>query len=107
MKRFALAVAAALAVSIAIVTATAAAAGLLTVARARHAIETKAKQACAGKCEAFGAQRVRRISKNKVSGVAFVRLAGETCTDRVVVTRTSTGGLDVTAAAYPAGWTCR
>jgi hypothetical protein len=106
MQRLMLSVAAIFAVSMALLTSIAAASSL-TVTLAHREIEQKAKQACALTCDAFGVQNTRRISAKKVSGVAFVRRESQTCTDRMIVTRTSTAGLSVKADAYPAGWTCR
>lgn len=107
MKRLALAVAAILAVSMALLASIAAAASLLTITEAHRDIEQKAKQACALTCDASGVQSTRRISGKVVSGVAFVRRGPQTCTDKMIVTKTSTAGLKVKADAYPAGWICR
>jgi hypothetical protein len=106
MKRLALALAVSLAVSMSLLTSIAAASSL-TIAQAQKAIERKAKQECASTCDASGVRSTKRISKNKVSGVAFVRRGAQTCTDRMIVTKTSTAGLKVKADAYPAGWSCR
>jgi hypothetical protein len=108
MKRLALALAlaAALAVSAALPTYIAAASPL-TIPQAHREIEQKAKQACALTCDAFGVRSIKRISGKKVSGVAFVRRRSQTCTDRIIVTKTSTAGLNVQADAYPGGWICR
>lgn len=106
MQRLTLSIAAIFAVSMALLTSVAAASSL-TVSKAHREIEQKAKQACAVTCDAFGVRSTRRVSATKVSGVAFVRREAQTCTDRMVVTRTSTAGLSVKADAYPAGWVCR
>jgi hypothetical protein len=106
MKRLALALAASLAVSMTLLTPIATASSL-TIAQANQAIERRAKQACASTCDASGVQRTKRISKSKVSGVAFVSSGSQRCTDRMIVTKSSTTGLQVKADPYPAGWVCR
>jgi hypothetical protein len=106
MKRLALALAATLALAAALLTSIAAASSL-TVAQAHREIEIRAKQACASTCDAFGVRSIRRISGKRVSGVAFVRRESQRCTDRMIVTKTSTTGLQVKADPYPAGWVCR
>jgi heme/copper-type cytochrome/quinol oxidase subunit 1 len=105
MKRFAYCFAVALAASMVLFTSVAAA-SLLSIAKARHIVAHKAAKACGGTCSSSGVRSFNRLSSKKVSAVAFVTTGPQTCTDKMVVTKTSTGGVKVKSDPYPAGWIC-
>lgn len=105
MKCFLFALAAALAASV-VLFASIAMANLLKMPVARQAVSNKAKHACAGTCDASGAKHCTRLSGKKVSCAAYVRRATQVCTDKMIVTRTSGGGLKVKGDPYPSGWAC-
>lgn len=105
MKRITYALALTLAVAMAL-SASAAAASLLTIAKARQVVSQKAAHACAGTCISSGVRGVSRLSSSKVSAVAFVTTKTQSCTDKMIVTRSSTGGVTVQADRYPAAWAC-
>jgi hypothetical protein len=105
MKRFLFALLAALAASLALY-ASIALASLLKMSVARQAVTKKASQACAGSCDASGAKSCTRLSSKKVSCIAYVRRTTQVCSDKMIVTRSSGGGLKVKGDRYPAGWAC-
>src|SRR5512133_1595821 len=105
MTRFLLALLAALVAS-AVLFASIAWASILKRPVARQAVSNKADHACAGTCDASGAKKCMRLSSKKVSCTAYVRRASQVCTDKMIVTRTSGGGLKVKSDPYPSGWAC-
>jgi hypothetical protein len=82
-----------------------AAASLLSMSKARSAVTKKAQQLSGGTALSSSAKGCKRLSSKKVSCTAVVQTATQTCTDKMIVTRTSTA-LKVKADAFPTGWLC-